>query len=224
MLSYTWSKGMSDSIGYYGEGGQAGSQSAYWQYLYDRRAEWSPNYFDAAHAFVYSGIWELPFGRNKRLGANWNRPLDAVLGHWQLSGILNLRSGFPLTITAPDRSGTVSRGPRADRIADGKGAREVGPGKAWFDTRAFRQPVAGTLGSSGNGVVRGPGLKAADISAQKSFRLTESKRLEFRAELFNVANTPQFNSPVLAVQSATFGEITGAQGEREIQFGLKFYF
>jgi len=224
MLSYTWSKGMSDSIGYYGEGGQAGAQSAYWQYLYDRRAEWSPSYFDATHIFSYSGVWELPFGRNRRFGANWSRSLDAVLGQWQLSGILNLRSGLPLTITALDRSGTGSRGPRADRIADGKGPREVGPGKTWLDKQAFRQPVAGTLGSSGNGVVRGPGFKAGDVSVQKSFRVSESKRLEFRAELFNLTNTPQFNRPNLAVQSATFGEVTDAQGEREIQFGLKFYF
>jgi len=224
MVAYTWSKGMSDSSGFYGEGGQAGGQSAYWQYRYDRRAEWGPSYFDAAHALVYSWIWELPFGRRKRFGATWNPMLDMVLGQWQISGILNLHTGFPLTITALDRSGTGSRGPRADRVADGKGSREIGPGKAWLDRQAFRQPVAGTLGSSGIGVVRGPGYKAADISAQKFFRLTESKRLEFRADVFNVSNTPQFNAPDRAVQSATFGEVASAQGERQIQFGMKFYF
>jgi hypothetical protein len=223
-VSYTFSKGMSDAVGFFGEGGQAANQSAYWQNLYDQRAEWAPTYFDAAHIFVYSAVWELPVGRNKRLGAAWNRALDTVLGDWQLSGILNLRGGFPLTITALDRSGTGSRGPRADRVADGKGKREVGPGRAWLDTAAFRQPVAGTHGSSGSGVVRGPGYKNFDLSLQKSIPITESKRFEFRAEFFNLTNTVEFNAPVVSVQSATFGEIAGSQGEREIQFGLKFYF
>jgi hypothetical protein len=224
MLSYTWSKGMSDSIGYYGEGGQAGGPPAYWQNLYDKRAEWAPSYFDAKHVFVYSAVYELPFGRGRSIGGTWSPILDAVAGQWQASGILNLRSGFPLTVSAPDRSGTVSRGPRANRIADGEGPRQVGPGTTWLDKGAFTQPTAGTFGSSGNGVVRGPSLKAADISIQKSFRLTEARRLQFRAEFFNVTNTPEFNAPNLAVQSPTFGELTSAQGEREIQFGLKLYF
>jgi hypothetical protein len=223
-LSYTFSKGMSDAIGYYGEGGQAGSQSAYWQYLYDRRAEWGPTYFDAKHIFVYSYVYELPFGRGKRWGQNWNPAVDKILGGWQMGGILTLRSGFPLTIRAIDRSGTISRGFRADRVGNGEGPRQVGPGTMWFDTSAFRQPVAGTLGNSGNGVVRGPGLRSFDLSLQKSIPITESKRFEFRTEFFNLTNTPQFNAPDRSVTSPTFGQIRGAQGERNIQFALKFYF
>ena len=119
---------------------------------------------------------------------------------------------------------SVVRGPRANRVADGEGPRQVGPGTTWLDKAAFTQPTAGTFGSSGSGVVRGPGLKNADVSVQKSLRFRESRRLEFRAEFFNFTNTPEFNAPVLAVQSPTFGELTGAQGEREIQVGLKFYF
>lgn len=222
--AYTWSKGMSDAVGFFGEGGQAAAQAAYWQNVYDQKSEWGPTYFDAAHMFVYSAIYDLPLGRNKRYGGGWGPALNGILGNWQVSGIMTLRGGFPLTITSLDRSGTTSRGPRADRIADGAGRREAGPGRTWFDASAFRLPVAGTFGNSGIGVVRGPGLKNVDLSLQKTFRVTESKRFEFRAELFNVSNTPEFNAPDRAVQSATFGEINSAQGEREIQFGLKFYF
>ena len=71
-LAYTWQNGMSDSIGYYGEGGQAGGQSAYMQNLYDRTAEWGPTYFDVKHNFVGSFVYEVPFGRKKHFGANWN--------------------------------------------------------------------------------------------------------------------------------------------------------
>ncbi len=223
-LSYTWSKGMSDAIGYYGEGGQSASQSAYWQYLYNQKAEWGPTYFDAKHIFVYSYVYDLPVGRNKKFGRSWHPVADMVLGNWQLGGILNFRSGFPLTIQALDRSGTISRGARADRVGDGKGGRGVGRERDWFDTSAFRQPVAGTLGNSGVGVVRGPLLKQFDLSVQKSFPVTESKRVEFRAEFFNLTNTPQFNSPDRGVTSANFGKILGAQGERSIQLALKFYF
>ena len=223
-LSYTFSKGMSDAIGYYGEGGQAGSQSAYWQYLYDRRAEWGPTYFDARHIFSFVHTYDLPFGKGRAMGASWSRGVDAVLGGWQLGGILTLRSGFPLTIRARDVSGTTSRGARADRVGDGEGSRDVGPGSSWLDPGAFAQPVAGTLGNAGNGVVRGPGLAQYDLSVQKEFRLSEGLNLEFRTEFFNLTNTPQFNTPDRNVFSSTFGEISAAQGERNIQFALKLWF
>jgi hypothetical protein len=100
----------------------------------------------------------------------------------------------------------------------------VGQGSLWFDTSAFRQPVAGTFGTSGVGVVRGPGLRHVDLSLQKQFPVSESKRFELRIESFNTTNTPIFNAPTVDVNSATFGEISAAQGERNIQIGLKFYF
>jgi len=85
-VSYTWSRAMSDSIGYYGDGGQSGSQSAYMQNLYDRRAEWSPAYFDLKHNFVASYFYEMPFGKAKRFGSNWNPVVNGVLGGWQMGG------------------------------------------------------------------------------------------------------------------------------------------
>jgi hypothetical protein len=222
--AYTWSKGMSDSIGFYGEAGQAAAQNAHSQNVYDRKSEWGPTYFDATHIFTFHGAYDVPFGRGMAFGSDWHPVLNAVAGNWRISGMLTLRSGFPLTITALDRSGTVSGGPRADRAGDGEGTRKAGPGASWFDKSAFRQPVAGTFGNSGVGVVRGPGLRNLDVSLQKSFPVAESKRLEFRAEFFNFTNTPIFNAPDRAVNSATFGEISAAQGERNIQLALKFYF
>ncbi|HXK62150.1 MAG TPA: carboxypeptidase regulatory-like domain-containing protein, partial [Acidobacteriota bacterium] len=204
--------------------GQSASQSAYFQYLYDRKAEWGPTYFDAKHMLSFVYIYQLPFGRDKAFGADWNPVLNAILGGWQMGGILSLRSGFPLTIRATDRSGTVSRGARADRVADGEGAKEVGPGNKWFDTSAFREPAAGTLGNSGVGVVRGPGWKTFDLSLAKSFRITEGTSVQFRGEFFNLTNTPQFGAPNSNASSATFGEITSAQGERNVQFALKVLF
>ena len=224
LLSYTYSKGMSDAIGYYGEGGQAASQSAYFQNLYDRKSEWGPTYFDAKNnlSFVYN--YEFPWGKNKMWGANWSPVVNGILGGWQMGGILNLRSGFPLTIQATDRSGTKSRGPRADRLGDGEGPKDVGKGTTWLDKSAFKEPSSATLGNSGVGVIRGPGWKTFDLSLLKNFNVTESKIIQFRAEMFNITNTPQFGTPNRNASSVTFGEITGAQGERQVQFALRFMF
>ncbi|MBI3684095.1 MAG: TonB-dependent receptor [Acidobacteria bacterium] len=223
-LSYTFSKGMSDAIGYYGEGGQSANQSAYWQNLYDQKAEWGPTYFDAKHMFVSAFVWDLPVGKGKKMGGNWNRTVDSVLGGWQLGGILNFRSGFPLTIQAADRSGSRSRGARANVSGHGSDSHIVGVGSKWFDITPFSQPVTGTFGNVGIGTVRGPGLGRFDLSIQKYFAVTERYKLEVRGEAYNLTNTPTFNSPARNVTGATFGEISSAQGERSWQMALKMYF
>lgn len=224
-LSYTYSKVITDTLGFFGTGGgQSGAGAAYVQNFFDQSADFGPAGFDQAHNFVFSYVYELPFGRNRSLGTGMSPLLDRFVGGWQMSGILTQRSGFPITIRGVDRSGTISRGPRADRIGDGKGTRDVGPGTTFFDTAAFAIPQTGTFGSSANGVVRGPNQRTFDLSLQKTFNIDEKRRLEFRSEFFNLTNTPQFNAPNRFVQSATFGEVTSSQGEREIQFALKFYF
>jgi hypothetical protein len=225
--AYTWSKGMSDAIGYYGEGGQSASQSAYWQNLYDQRAEWGPTYFDAAHMFTLSHVWDIPIGKGRALGADMHPVLNGVIGNWQLGGILTLRSGFPLTIQGANNSGTNSRGPRGSVVEGRSGGNtlgEVGLRSRWFDTTVYRNTVAGEFGNVGLGTERGPGLKTYDISIQKEFPIRERVRVEFRVEFFNLTNTPIFSAPNRAVNSATFGELAGAQGERNGQLALRLTF
>lgn len=225
--SYTFSKGMSDAIGYYGEGGQSASQSAYWQYLYDRKAEWGPTYFDARQMFTLSHVWDIPVGKGRALASSLNPVLNGVLGNWQLSGILTLRSGFPLTIQGPNNSGTNSRGARASVVAGRSGGNtlgQVGLGSKWFDTTVYKQPAAGELGNVGIGTERGPQLRSYDLSIQKQFPIKERLRLQLRGEFFNLTNTPIFSSPNRSVQSSAFGELAGAQGERQGQIALRLSF
>ena len=224
--AYTYSKCMTDSIGYYGAGGQSAPTSAYWQNLYNKRAEWGPCYFDVANVFTAYAIYDLPFGQGKKWGSNMNKAANAFLGNWQLSGILTLRGGFPLTISASDASGTNSRGPRADCIAQPHvfGTRNVNTGGfQWFDPNSYGPPAPGTFGSCGVGTVRGPGLDTFDFSVQKQFPIKESMRIEFRAEAINLTNTPILNSPSTGL-GAGLGTITSSQGERNVQFALKFVF
>ena len=225
--SYTWSKGMSDAIGYYGEGGQSANQSAYWQNLYDRRAEWGPTYFDARHMFTFSHVWDVPFGKGRALGNNMHPVLNGFIGNWQLSGILTLRTGFPLTIQGGNNSTTNSRGARASVVPGRSGGNtlsQVGLGSRWFDTTVYTNAARGEFGSVGIGTERGPGLKTYDISIQKEFPIRERVRFEIRGELFNLTNTPIFNAPNRSATSAVFGELSGAQGERQGQIALRMTF
>ena len=224
-VSYTWSRGMSDSIGYYSDGGQAGPQSAYMQNLYDRRAEWAPTYFDAKHNFVLSYFYETPFGRGKRFGNNWNRGLDYALGGWQMGGNFSAHTGFPLTIKATDRSGTLARSARVNVVGTPNDSHIVGPGNHWLDGSAYLQPVAFTFGNSAPGVARGPGAALFNLSLSKKFPVGERRWFELRGEAFNLANTPVFNSPISqTITSSVFGEVSSTQAERSVQVVAKFYF
>ena len=231
-VAYTYSKCMTDSIGYFGAGGQASPSSPYWQNLYDRRAEWGPCYYDVAHVLTSYVVYELPVGRNKRWGKNLNPLVNAAIGDWQVGGIVAFHGGFPLTIFADDASGTNSRGSRANCVAPPhvfgrKPASDPFTGQysgfQWFDPASYVAPAPKTFGSCGVGTVRGPGLRTADLSLQKEFPLSESKRLEFRSEFFNVTNTTILKSPNIGL-NPFLGLINSSQGERNIQLALKFYF
>jgi len=224
-IAYTWSKCMSDAIGYYGAGGQSGSQSAYWQNIYDAASEWGPCFYDVSHVGTANVIYELPFGRGRAFGKDMNKFADAVVGGWQVSGIVSLHTGFPLTISGSDSTGTGSRGARADCLVPGTvfGYRNSSSGGyQWFDPTAYG-PTNGTFGNCGVGTIRGPGLKTLDMSLVKHFNFTEHQNLELRGEAINLTNTPILNAPDHGLGS-TLGLINSSQGARNVQFGLKYNF
>lgn len=223
-LSYAYSKAMTNAIGYYGGGGQSASNSAYFQNLYNMASEWGPAYFDNTHNFVFSYVYQLPYGSGKRFGSHANAVARYVLGGWQISGIVSDHTGFPFTITGTDNSGTNSRGAKANCLGPVSYPDGVGPGEDWFSTAPFSVASVGTFGTCANNTVRGPGLRKWDAGIDKYFPIGESKRLEFRSEFINFTNTPIFNSPSRGVTSGTFGQIRSSQGERNIQFALKFIF
>jgi hypothetical protein len=225
-VAFTYSRGMSDSIGYYGQGGQAGSQSAYWQNLFDQRSEFGPTYFDEKFNFVPSFVYELPFGRGRKMGTNWNKGVDAIAGGWQVGGVYTYHTGFPLTIkVATDASGTGARSDRAQVIGTPNDPHQIGPGAEWLDVSAYASPAIHTFGNSGVGVVRGPGMSRLDLSLSKQFHITEHKFFELRGEAFNFTNTPIFLSPASqTITSTLFGQIRSSEGERNVQVVAKFYF
>jgi hypothetical protein len=227
-VSYTYSKCMSDSTGYYGAWNNAGSASAYWQNVYDQRAEWAPCYYDATHVISAYAIYDLPFGRGRMLAKNVGKAVDSVIGGWELSPIVSFRTGWPLPTFGPDNSGTFSRGARPDcnslpSITD---TSIPGTGIQWFTNNGNFTPAAqGTFGNCAPqlGGLRSPRYTDVDLSLHKDFQLTEQFRLQFRSDFVNAFNHVQLNAPNMGL-GATMGQITSAQPPRNIQLALKLYF
>jgi Carboxypeptidase regulatory-like domain len=230
-VAYTYSKCMTNNMGYYGQGGQASQSNWYYQNIYDAAAEWGPCDYDAKSNFVANAVYDLPFGRGRTFGNNVNKAVDALFGGWTLAGILSLHTGFPLTISANDASNTTSRGPRADCIAPADVLGEqnadpsVGPGYQWFSPSSYAQPANGTFGSCGVGTVRGPGLTTFDFNVSKTFKFTERHAVDIRAEFINLANHPILNAPNTGVgpQLGLLNSSNSLSG-REVQFALKYHF
>jgi hypothetical protein len=218
---YTWSKLMSDiSDGVWSSAGAIRS----W---YCVRCEHSPSSYDTPHRFTLSATGELPFGKGKMLGSNWNGVVNAILGGWQANGILTLNSGHPLVFgTAANNSYTFGGGQHPDVI----GNPVLSSGQSiyqWFNTAAFAQPAnfsSGDLSRTYTGV-RTDWTRNLDASLFKNFQLKERLHIQFRAETFNLTNTPIFSSPGTTVGGANFGVITGqSNAPRNMQLALKLLF
>jgi hypothetical protein len=237
LLSYTFSKSMTDNLGYYGSGGVA-AQGAYSANHYDRRGyNYGPAFFDATHNFVWAGTYDLPFGKGRKFGDGWNGGVNAIFGGWNLSSIVSAHTGFPMTITTTDNSLQNPRGSaRPNQI--GQPTLTSDPDCYIYNPLnracsgvsgnvAFSAPALGTFGSAGVGTVRAPGYFNWDLGVGKKFNVTESQYIDFRAEFFNFTNTPSFSPPTTAwtATSLTFGQVGGTVSPpRIIEFALKYHF
>ncbi len=227
--NYTWSKCLTDSIGYYGGYGQAQGDYYYWENVYNARENYGNCYYDVEHAFNGFVTYDIPFGRGRAFGKDMNKAVNALIGDWQVNAIFTFRGGFPLTIndSGVDNTGTHNGNQLANCIAPGTvfGERDAPTGGyQWFDPSAYAEESPGSFGSCGVGTIRGAGLHTVDLSLTKLFTVTEHQNLEFRAEAINVSNTPILQGPSDGVLSSTLGQITASQGERNIQFALKYNF
>jgi Carboxypeptidase regulatory-like domain/TonB-dependent Receptor Plug Domain len=174
--------------------------------------------FDVRHRFVLSFIAELP-------GPPGGRAMQEIFGGWQLNGIVQAQSGFPITVFDPTLSIRYLTN-RPNQVCD---PNENAPHEVerWFDTSCFeRRPLAATAepGSTPRNGVRGPGFARTDLSLFKNVSLGGEHRLQFRIESFNLFNQPRFGQPGSQIGTPTFGRITSAEDGRIIQLALKYSF
>jgi hypothetical protein len=224
VANYTWGKSMANNSGYFGNAGVAG-EGAYPMNSYDIEANYGPAAYDARHIFSLAGSYDLPFGRERQYGGNWNRAIDAVAGGWSVSFAMTAHTGFPITVTdGSNPSLQASRvTERPNRI--GSGVVENPTLERWIDRSAFVSAPRGQFGNSGVGILRAPGYQNVDLSVSKRFATFGQQYLMFRGEVFNALNRPNFGPPQANIQSTAFGTITSTVGDaRIVQLVAKYYF
>jgi hypothetical protein len=242
-VNYTWSRCMTNSQGFFGEGGQSQAPSAWWQNTYNPSGENGACYYNVKGDFTGYVIYELPFGRGRQFGSNMNRVEDAVVGGWKVNVIPTFRGGFPLTLSSnDDHSGTNSFQNRPNCIAPPHVLHKQPIGNGfygyrWFDPSSYQEPTAGTFGNCSVSSVYGPGEQNIDASVAKTFVITGHQNIEFRAEFLNALNHTILDAPNnggLAVtnpatgainpNTSTIGQVNTSEGARNIQFALKYNF
>jgi hypothetical protein len=219
--SYTYSTAKADFLDHLSAG--QGASGNFPQNAYDMGADYGPVAFDVPHRFVLSFVAELPAGKGRKKEF---KGAAAILNNWSVNGILSLNSGRPFTATATDASNTgAGHQSRANCSGDAQPGSFDKTIDKWFDTSKFSQPTALTFGNCGSNTLRGPGQKSMNASIFRSFPLPNDRRIEFRAEAFNVFNWKNYALPGASVaNTATFGRITSTLGDvREMQFAVKLY-
>ena len=218
LMAYAYSKSIDGSTN--DQGGGDGADNPF-----NLRTMRGRSNLDVGQRFVFSGGWDLPFGKGRAYGANMSRAADMIVGGWQLGGIVTLQGGFPFTpVIASDPANvafTYAR--RADVIGTGKVDKCTR--ESCFNIADFRVPAPFTIGNAGRNILRGPGIANVDLSIFKNFKLSERMSLQFRAEAFNAFNHTQFNNPNNNIELLTQGgRIFSAKDPRIGQFALKLYF
>ena len=229
--SFTWAKAIDNSSQAFDSSNGNGTS---FQNIYNIGADKGLSNYDRRVNNISSLVYELPVGRGRRYLAQTNRAVDLALGGWQISSIVNLRTGepFTMTYTAAARS-------------------QVAPFLTLLGFNAFRPNISGDpltpaaqrsptsylsratvsiptydqpFGNAGRNISRGFAFHQVDLGLSKTFTLTERFRLQFRAEAFNVLNKSNFAAPSANISAVTFGTITSTYDPRKLQLALKLQF
>ena len=241
--NYTYSKSLTDDIGFYGVS-DIGSGQYYQQNAYDMKSEWGPAGMDTRHNISVTGVYDLPFGRGRMFGANMNRVLDEVVGGWRLGGADVYYSGFPVTVSSnayySSQVHAFTGAARPNLLRPFKS-----PNKsinAFWGTAVqddychhdqpddgaciFQEQTDTAFGALRPGFLHGPSFQNIDMSVSKTFSVWHEQHLDFRANFFNAFNIADYSGPSAnAADGSNFGKITGTvSNSRSTQFVLKYSF
>lgn len=226
-VAYTWSRTLTDS---------PTDRSTAPYDTYNFHLDYGPASFSRNQIFVANYVYDLPFYQSQQ------GFVGRVLGGWELSGITVFESGVPLTITQSfdpfnsNRFGVIAGqtfpdgigidpsavSPRPDLVSS-QGVNGPKTAQQWFNKSAWAVAI-GHFGSSGRGVVYGPGFNNWDLAAIKNTRISERFSTQFRAEFFNAFNHTSFLGVSTSVNSSLFGQVTSTHDPRIIQLGMKLSF
>jgi hypothetical protein len=232
-VNYMWSHEIDD-----GSNGSGDGDSLVAQNVACQACERADGAFDVRHDLTANMVYELPFGPGKNY---LSQPgvLRSILGAWELNSIVDARTGFPINVTIDRNSADVPDGNTNNQrpnLVPGvplipSGGQTI---SEWINPAAFSIPAPGTFGDAPRNVARGPGAWQIDMGLAKHISLTERLQLQFRAEVFNIFNHPQYGLPQsdLSAGPGIFGSIistvnTGPVGTgtpRQMQFALRFAF
>jgi hypothetical protein len=203
---------------------------------FNYKASRSLSLFNSAQRFVINYVWDIPARKYSGLAGK-------VLDDWQLSGIVQFQSGFPIRLQTQDDNELISSlfflgasAPQLNgrlQIVDPKivqtfNTYNYGPVSGHYylnaDQTKFTDPTLGTFATTPRSVCCGPGENQWDITVSKRVALSEARYFQFRADVFNLFNKTQFNNPDGNFSNSTFGQVQTARDPRLVQFALKFYF
>ena len=228
--AYTWSKALDDGDSL--NQTTAGNAPGLVANPYDIKADWGLATYDVRNLATISAVYELPIGNGKQFVNQWNGFAGGLVSGWSVNSIVLLQGGFPFTPQLsynPSNNGDTRNPVRPFANPDFTGSIITGNPNQWFNPAAFLAPPAnsGFYGNLGRNTLIGPGLATWDFSTVKDTRLKERLTLQFRAEIFNLLNRANFNTPNLIVftpsgVSGTAGAITSTSTTaRQVQFALK---
>lgn len=184
---------------------------------------------DVPHSFAATLLYEVPIGKGRKMGGNLPKAVEAIAGGWEIATTVRLASGLPLRLEAPNTLATYGFSIQNARVNDLKQLNvPTRTPEAWFNTSAVSAPAPFTLGNAPRFTpnLRADGTHHADVNLSKNFTFYERYRLQFRAEAYNLTNTPQFAPPGLTVGNADFGQVSNTRfnDRRNVQLALKLIF
>jgi hypothetical protein len=227
--SYNWAHCINDGNSLPGQG-DGGVQNPL-----NRRGDRANCEYDIRHRSVTTVSYQLPFGNGRRFLRNANPAVNALAGGWQLNTVLSLYTGFFFTPIQGINTLNSTLSQRPDLVAGcdpNLPASQRSPNH-WFNTACFSTPAAFTFGNAGRNILLGPATAQMDVSLFKDIRLAREGKInaQFRAEAFNIANTPQLNNPSNTIGTADAGTISNAgspanfaRTQRQMQLSLRIFF
>ena len=232
LVAYTYSKtydnGLSDGLG-------SELSAPYFPLPNWQNLDWSLSQINLDQSFIASVIYDLPFGKGRAFGSDWNNATNLLLGDWQATLIERVSSGFPVPLidtnntsgTTFNTGGNDNNFNRPDQVSGCNPYAADHGMHQWINPACFTAPAAGKLGNAARVPVVGPDFVNTDFSIIKQFTLSTERNmgLNFRAEFFNLFNHPQFGAPIADINQQAFGAVNSTvNNPRLIQLALKLSF